>query len=332
MSDLPTTPVKVRAASEVKGDIKGTKGDIKGTSPVTPPKPPVLSCHAQKEKRLNFEFPDALAMVHQHHIKANLPVLSTPSIPNAARCREFTNGLDSELRSFQRSIDDKDVRAVGVALSGLQHALSGAVLECGMGSLFKRLFDEVQRSNMSKACATSSEAEATCAHYRTDKDTACSFRQVGDKFVVYRDGDEKVLKSVKYSQVDFAPLLGAYAGSTTTIKSAQDGEAPAAATPSTYGVSDCLNDVRAFHELFRAPVLAHPTIPGPKRCELRVNLIAEEVRELKDAIRASDLVEVADALCDIQYVLSGAVLEFGLGSAFKELFARLHDTRMSLLS
>ena len=62
-------------------------------------------------------------------MKANLPVLPTPSIPNAARCREFTNGLDSELRSFQRSIDDKDVRAVGVALSGLQHAMSDAALE-----------------------------------------------------------------------------------------------------------------------------------------------------------------------------------------------------------
>ena len=65
-------------------------------------------------------------MVHQHDMKANLPALTTPSIPNTTRCREFVNGLDSELRSFQRSID---VCAVGVALSGLQHAMSDAALE-----------------------------------------------------------------------------------------------------------------------------------------------------------------------------------------------------------
>ena len=131
-----------------------------------------------------------------------------------------------------------------------------------MGLLFKRLFDEVQRSNMSKACATSSEAEATCAHYRTDKDTECSFRQVGDKFVVYRGGDDKVLKSVKYSQVNFAPLLSAYVGSGN--KSPKDVPDP---TTRAYDVPDCLNDVRAFHDLFQVSVLAHPEIPGPKRCD-----------------------------------------------------------------
>ena len=38
--------------------------------------------------------------------------------------------------------------------------------------------------------------------------------------------------------------------------------------------------------------------------------------------------EVADALCDIQYVLSGTVLEFGLGSSFLGVFTQLHQTRM----
>ena len=46
-------------------------------------------------------------------------------------------------------------------------------------------------------------------------------------------------------------------------------------------------------------------------------MLQEEVQELADAIAADDLVEVADALGDIQYVLSGAVLEFGMGSRFK---------------
>ncbi len=40
----------------------------------------------------------------------------------------------------------------------------------------------------------------------------------------------------------------------------------------------------------------------------------EELNELKEAIAQNDLVEVADALADLQYVLSGAVHEFGMSS------------------
>jgi hypothetical protein len=47
-----------------------------------------------------------------------------------------------------------------------------------------------------------------------------------------------------------------------------------------------------------------------------LNLIDEEVRELRTAMDVYDLVEVADALADIQYVLCGAVHECGMGACF----------------
>lgn len=92
---------------------------------------------------------------------------------------------------------------------------------------------------------------------------------------------------------------------------------------------DPLNQVAAFHTTFQHPVLAEPQIPPQVRCDLRVSLIAEELEELKEAIQNKDLVEVADALCDIQYVLSGAVLEFGLGEKFKALFEEVQRSNMS---
>ncbi|HPG08897.1 MAG TPA: nucleoside triphosphate pyrophosphohydrolase family protein [Saprospiraceae bacterium] len=90
-----------------------------------------------------------------------------------------------------------------------------------------------------------------------------------------------------------------------------------------------LNDVRAFHHTFDLPVVAEPSIPSPQRCNLRVNLLEEELRELKDAIDSQDLVGIADALCDLQYVLSGAVLEFGLGERFHRLFSEVQRSNMS---
>ena len=92
---------------------------------------------------------------------------------------------------------------------------------------------------------------------------------------------------------------------------------------------DSLNQVAQFHQTFGAPILAEPTIPSPERCGLRVSLLAEELDELKEAIAANDLVEIADALCDLQYVLSGAVLEFGLGEKFVDLFNEVQRSNMS---
>src|SRR4029078_12381205 len=90
-----------------------------------------------------------------------------------------------------------------------------------------------------------------------------------------------------------------------------------------------LNDVAEFHRTFHLPVLEHPQIPGADRCAQRVNLLQEELDELKEAIAANDITGVADALSDIQYVLSGAILEFGLAPKFKELFEEVQRSNMS---
>lgn len=92
---------------------------------------------------------------------------------------------------------------------------------------------------------------------------------------------------------------------------------------------DSLNHVAEFHKTFHHPIEANPIIPSKKRSDLRVELIAEELKELAEAIENNDLVEVADALCDIQYVLAGAILEFGLGNKFKELFDEVQRSNMS---
>ena len=94
---------------------------------------------------------------------------------------------------------------------------------------------------------------------------------------------------------------------------------------------DSLNQVADFHRTFQHPIKKIPEIPSKIRCDLRVALIQEELDELKEAIVNRDLVEIADALCDIQYVLSGAVLEFGLGEKFKELFDEVQRSNMSKL-
>lgn len=90
-----------------------------------------------------------------------------------------------------------------------------------------------------------------------------------------------------------------------------------------------LNSVSEFHKTFNHPILPEPQIPAKNRAELRLNLLREELKELEEAVENQDMVEAADALCDLQYVLAGAVLEFGMGEKFAELFAEVQRSNMS---
>src|SRR5918993_746387 len=93
--------------------------------------------------------------------------------------------------------------------------------------------------------------------------------------------------------------------------------------------TNSLNQVAEFHTTFKHPIQPSPIIPSKERCQLRIALLAEELKELQEAVDNNDLVEVADALCDLQYVLSGAILEFGLGEKFAALFEEVQRSNMS---
>lgn len=98
---------------------------------------------------------------------------------------------------------------------------------------------------------------------------------------------------------------------------------------SDFDQPDSLNQVAEFHQAFGAPVLAGPQTISPERAALRVSLLQEELDELKTAIAEDNLLEIADALADLQYVLSGAILEFGLGKKFSRIFNEVHRSNMS---
>ncbi|MEZ5813599.1 MAG: nucleoside triphosphate pyrophosphohydrolase family protein [Alphaproteobacteria bacterium] len=92
-----------------------------------------------------------------------------------------------------------------------------------------------------------------------------------------------------------------------------------------------LEQVQIFHETYGLPVKDAPDISDEKTNALRVNLLAEEVEELKEALEAGDLVEVLDALTDLQYVLDGAYLSFGLQGVKTAAFEEVQRSNMSKL-
>jgi len=81
--------------------------------------------------------------------------------------------------------------------------------------------------------------------------------------------------------------------------------------------------VEKFMSTFGQNVRYNPTLATPEEQKLRVELIEEELNELKEAIADGDLVEIADALTDILYVTYGAGHTFGidLDACFNEVQA-----------
>lgn len=150
---------------------------------------------------------DPLNQVAEFHKTFKHPIVDTPQIPSEDRCKLRVELISEELKELQEAIEENDLVEVADALCDIQYVLSGAVLEFGLGEKFKTLFEEVQRSNMSKACKSIEEAEKTVAYYEKERNTPCYYKEVDGLFLVYRTEDNKTLKSVNYSPANLGKIL-----------------------------------------------------------------------------------------------------------------------------
>lgn len=151
--------------------------------------------------------PDALNLVAEFHRTFKHPIVSSPSIPSEDRCKLRVALIAEELKELEVAIRQKDIVEIADALSDIQYVLSGAILEFGLGDKFSALFEEVQRSNMSKACVSEGEAKATVEFYRKKDGTECYYKEEAGKWLVYRTSDNKTIKSINYSPADLHSIL-----------------------------------------------------------------------------------------------------------------------------
>jgi len=89
------------------------------------------------------------------------------------------------------------------------------------------------------------------------------------------------------------------------------------------------DDVKKFMKTYGQEIKNQSEFPNEKVIKLRIDLIQEELNELKEAIHDKNIVEVADALTDILYVTYGAGHSFGLD--LDKCFAEVQRSNMSKL-
>lgn len=93
-----------------------------------------------------------------------------------------------------------------------------------------------------------------------------------------------------------------------------------------------LHKVQEFHEMFKLGVEKTPvSILENNKAKLRYELMKEENEEYIEAVENNDLIEVADALGDMLYILCGTILEHGMSDLIETVFDEIHRSNMSKL-
>lgn len=93
-----------------------------------------------------------------------------------------------------------------------------------------------------------------------------------------------------------------------------------------------INSVKEFHTAFGLGVSHEMKADlGPQKNMLRFNLMKEENEEYLEAVQNNDLIEIADALGDMLYILCGTILEHGLQHKIEEVFDEIQRSNMSKL-
>ena len=93
-----------------------------------------------------------------------------------------------------------------------------------------------------------------------------------------------------------------------------------------------LKAVQEFHEAFGLGIQQKPIAKLlESKLKLRFDLMAEENEEYLEAAKDNDLVEVADALGDMLYILCGTILAHGLQHKIEEVFTEIQRSNMSKL-
>ncbi|MGQ2984071.1 hypothetical protein [Flavobacterium sp.] len=93
-----------------------------------------------------------------------------------------------------------------------------------------------------------------------------------------------------------------------------------------------LDSVKLFHSSFGLGISEMPKASlGEAVNMLRYNLMKEENEEYLEAVQNNDIVEIADALGDMLYILCGTIIEHGLQYKIEEVFDEIQRSNMSKL-
>jgi hypothetical protein len=132
----------------------------------------------------------------------------TPVIPDEKEWMFVYNFILEELEEYKHACETGDIVEVLDALCDITYVSlgNGAMLH-GLKDKVWPAYQEVQASNLSKACISEEEAQETVRVRSAEQEEPCHYEQVGKYFIVYRTRDRKVMKNINYFRPDLTQFL-----------------------------------------------------------------------------------------------------------------------------
>jgi predicted HAD superfamily Cof-like phosphohydrolase len=126
-----------------------------------------------------------------------------PTIPDEKEWKFVYDFILEELEEYREACESGNIVEVLDALCDITYvSLGNGVMLHGLKDKVWPAYQEVQASNMSKSCKTEKEALETISVRSKEQGEACYYEKVGERFVVYRTRDRKVMKSINYFRPD----------------------------------------------------------------------------------------------------------------------------------
>jgi len=135
-----------------------------------------------------------------------------PTIPEKKEWQFVYDFIQEELEEYREACERGDIVEVLDALCDIAYvSIGNGTMLHGLKDKIWPAYQEVQASNMSKACKTEEEAIQTVSQRSKEQGEACHFEKVAEgRYIVYRSRDRKVMKSINYFSPDLSKFFELY--------------------------------------------------------------------------------------------------------------------------
>ncbi len=131
-----------------------------------------------------------------------------PTIPEKKEWQFVYDFILEELEEYKVACENGDIVEVLDALCDIAYvSLGNGTMLHGLKDKIWPAYLEVQGSNMSKACSSEEEAQATVELRSKEQEEPCHYEKVGRYYIVYRTRDKKVMKNINYYRPDLAQFF-----------------------------------------------------------------------------------------------------------------------------
>ena len=141
--------------------------------------------------------------VEQFNKLMNKPNNYEPTIPGKKDWQVVIDFVKEELEEYEQACKNGDIVEILDALCDIAYvSIGNGTMLHGLKDKIWPAYQEVQASNLSKACQSQEEARLTVEKRSKEQGEPCHWEEVSDMYIVYRTRDRKVMKSINYFRPD----------------------------------------------------------------------------------------------------------------------------------